>query len=444
MPILPAASTSAPRPFLRQPGRPAGRAGSPRRADAAGALAGGGERYVAAPPRPRQADSPASGSSCCVDPDSPFLELSPLAAWGTEFTVGASVVTGIGVVSGVECVIIGHDPTVRGGAMNPYSLRKTLRALEIARINRLPVVNLVESGGADLPTPGRPVRAGRADLPRPDRAVRAGHPDDRAGLRQLDGRRRLRARHVRLRRAGRPSSAKVFLGGPPLVKMATGEEADDEALGGADDALAGLRPVDYFAVDEHDAIRLGRAIIARLNWRKLGPAAAGTPADPKYDPDELLGIRPAGPQGARSTRARCSPASSTARSSTSTSRATARRWSPAGRGSTAIPVGVLANHRGVLFSEEAKKASEFILLANQTDTPLVFLQNTTGYMVGTRVRAGRHHQGRRQDDQRRDEQRGAAPHDQHGALVRRRELRHVAGAPTTRGSCSPGRTRSSR
>src|SRR6266566_4748542 len=87
-----------------------------------------------------------------LDRDAPFLELSALAAWGTEFTVGASVVTGIGVISGVECVIIAHDPTVRGGSMNPYSLRKTLRALEIARVNRLPVMNLVESGGADLPT----------------------------------------------------------------------------------------------------------------------------------------------------------------------------------------------------------------------------------------------------------------------------------------------------
>src|SRR5258708_4809691 len=87
-----------------------------------------------------------------LDRDAPFLELSALAAWGTQFTVGASIVTGVGVVSGVECVVIAHDPTVRGGAMNPYTLRKTLRALEIARVNRLPVINLVESGGADLPT----------------------------------------------------------------------------------------------------------------------------------------------------------------------------------------------------------------------------------------------------------------------------------------------------
>ncbi|HEY6295586.1 MAG TPA: carboxyl transferase domain-containing protein, partial [Streptosporangiaceae bacterium] len=109
------------------------------------AIAGGGPRYAQ-----RHAERGKLGVrervELLVDPDSPFLELSELAAWGTEFTVGAGVVSGIGVVSGVECVIIGQDPTVRGGSSNPYSLRKTLRALEIARVNRLPVVNLVESG----------------------------------------------------------------------------------------------------------------------------------------------------------------------------------------------------------------------------------------------------------------------------------------------------------
>src|SRR5947199_9658050 len=108
-----------------------------------------------------------------VDPDSPFLELSALAAGGTGFTVGATIVTGIGVISGVECMIIAHDPTVRGGSMNPYSLRKTLRALEIARVNRLPVINLVESGGADLPT--------QADLFVPAGRIFHGLPE-RSGL----------------------------------------------------------------------------------------------------------------------------------------------------------------------------------------------------------------------------------------------------------------------
>src|SRR5271169_3714435 len=115
------------------------------------AIAGGGERYQQRH-RDRGRLLARERIELLLDPDSPFLELSSLAAWGTEFTVGASVVTGVGVVSGVECVIVAHDPTVRGGAMNPYSLRKILRALEIARTNRLPVMNLVESGGADLPS----------------------------------------------------------------------------------------------------------------------------------------------------------------------------------------------------------------------------------------------------------------------------------------------------
>src|SRR6476646_7284833 len=168
-----------------------------------------------------------------LDQDAPFLELSTLAAWGTAFTVGATVVTGIGVVSGVEAVIIGHDPTVRGGAMNPYSLRKTLRALEIARLNRLPVINLVESGGADLPTQlDLFVPAGRifheltelSALAIPTVAIVFGNST--AGGAYVPG----MCDHAVLV----AERAKVFLGGPPLVKMATGEDADDEALGGAD------------------------------------------------------------------------------------------------------------------------------------------------------------------------------------------------------------------
>src|SRR6202012_4127831 len=116
----------------------------------AAAKAGGGPRY-AERPRSRGRLLVRERIELLLDRDSPFLELSPLAAWGTEFTVGASIVTGIGVVSGVECVIVGHDPTVRGGSMNPYTLRKNLRALEIARVNRLPVITLGASGGARLP-----------------------------------------------------------------------------------------------------------------------------------------------------------------------------------------------------------------------------------------------------------------------------------------------------
>src|SRR4051794_16377017 len=221
-------------------------------------VAGGGERYVQRH-RDRGKLPVRERLALLLDPDSPFLELSALAAWGTDFTVGASVLTGIGVVSGVECLVIGHDPTVRGGAMNPYSLRKTLRALEIARLNRLPVINLVESGGADLPTQlDLFVPAGRifheltelSALAIPTVALVFGNST--AGGAYVPG----MCDHAVLV----ADRAKVFLGGPPLVKMATGEDADHEALGGADmhTRVSGLG--DHFAVDEHDAIRIGRAI----------------------------------------------------------------------------------------------------------------------------------------------------------------------------------------
>ncbi len=350
------------------------------------AIAGGGERYQQRH-RDRGRLLARERIELLVDPDSPFLELSPLAAWGTEFTVGASMVTGIGVVSGVECVIIAHDPTVRGGAMNPYSLRKTLRALEIARINRLPVINLVESGGADLPTQADLFVPAGPDLPRADRAVRAWRiptialvfGNSTAGGAYVPG----MCDYAVLV----DGQAKVFLGGPPLVKMATGEEADDESLGGAEmhSRISGL--ADYFAVDELDAIRIGRDDHGQDQLAQAGPAAAGRPRRRGTTRTRSSASCPPTAR-CRSTRARSWPGSSTARSSTSTSRCTGPRWSPAGPRLHGYPVGVLANHRGVLFSEEAKKATEFILLANQTDTPLVFLQNTTGYMVGTSYEQG--------------------------------------------------------
>jgi acyl-CoA carboxylase subunit beta len=195
------------------------------------AVAGGGERYQRRH-RDRGRLPVRERLALLLDRDSPFLELSTLAAWGTEFTVGAALVTGIGVVCDVECVVIGHDPTVRGGAMNPYSLRKTLRALEIARVNRLPVVNLVESGGADLPTqadlfvPGGRIFHELTELSAlgiPTVALVFGNST--AGGAYVPG---MCDYAVLVDR-----QAKVFLGGPPLVRMATGEDADDESLGGA-------------------------------------------------------------------------------------------------------------------------------------------------------------------------------------------------------------------
>ena len=315
-----------------------------------------------------------------LDRDAAFLELSALAAWGTEFTVGASIVTGIGVVSGVECVIIAHDPTVRGGAMNPYTLRKTLRALEIARINRLPVLNLVESGGADLPRQSELfVFAGKifhdltelSSMGIPTIALVFGNST--AGGAYVPG----MCDYAVL--VGK--QAKVFLGGPPLVKMATGEDAGDEELGGAEmhSRTSGLS--DHFAVDELDCIRIGRQIVAELNWRKLGPGPALPPDPPTCDAEELLGIASADfrvPFDPREVLARVADGSRFGEYKPLYGTSLVTGWASI----HGYPVGVLANARGVLFSEEAKKASEFILLANQTDTPLVFLQNTTGYMVG--------------------------------------------------------------
>ncbi|MCW2636728.1 MAG: Methylcrotonoyl-CoA carboxylase [Blastococcus sp.] len=321
-----------------------------------------------------------------VDRDSAFLELSPLAAWGTEFTVGASVLTGVGVVAGVECVVIAHDPTVRGGAMNPWSLKKILRALEIARRNRLPVINLVESGGADLPTQSELfVPAGKifhdltelSALGIPTLALVFGNST--AGGAYVPG---MCDYSVLV-----DQQAKVFLGGPPLVKMATGEDADDEELGGArmHARVSGL--ADHFAVDERDAIRLGRRIMSELNWRKQGPGPSLPADEPRYDPDELLGIAPADirvPFDPREVLARVVDGSRFGEYKPEYGTSLVTGWASV----HGFPVGVLANARGVLFSEEAKKASEFIQLANQVDTPLVFLQNTTGYMVGKSYEQG--------------------------------------------------------
>ncbi len=321
-----------------------------------------------------------------LDRDAPFLELSALAAWGTEFTVGASLITGIGVVSGVECVLVAHDPTVRGGSMNPYSLRKSLRALEIARRNRLPVINLVESGGADLPTqsdlfvPGGKVFHDLTELSAmgvPTIALVFGNST--AGGAYVPG---MCDYSVLVDR-----QAKVFLGGPPLVKMATGEDADDEELGGAlmHSRVSGL--ADYFAADERDAIRLGRRIVSELNWRKLGPGPTLPADEPVHDAEDLLGIAPADirvPFDPREVLARVVDGSRFGEYKESYGTSLVTGWASV----HGYPVGVLANARGVLFSEEAKKAAEFIQLANQTGTPLIFLQNTTGYMVGASYEQG--------------------------------------------------------
>src|SRR4051812_11898240 len=209
------------------------------------ARGGGGEKYVARH-HARGKLLPRERIELLVDRDAPFLEICPVAAWGTDYPVGASVVTGIGIVEGIPCVIVANDPTVRGGAVNPFSLKKTQRAGQVARETRLPMITLVESGGAALPQQAEifiPGGAAFRDLTRlsadgiPTVAVVFGNAT--AGGAYIPG----MSDHVIMVK----ERSKVFLGGPPLVKMATGEESDDESLGGADMHARTSGLADYFA-----------------------------------------------------------------------------------------------------------------------------------------------------------------------------------------------------
>ena len=234
-----------------------------------------------------------------LDPDSPWYEISPLAAYNSDYAMGGGMVAGIGVIADTECVILANDPSVLGGALTPYAAKKWARALEIARENHIPYVSFVESAGADL-------------------RVETGD----------SGRRRLQVDHfaetgrffyemIELSKMRIPTvcvvfgsstaggayqpgmsdynivvkdQSKIFLAGPPLVKMATGEESDDEMLGGArlHAEVSGLG--DYFAEDEMDAIRMCREVVSHLNWRKAGPPPSLRSDEPIFDPEDLLGI----------------------------------------------------------------------------------------------------------------------------------------------------------
>lgn len=348
------------------------------------AVGGGGEKYVQRH-HARGKMTARERIELLLDEDSPFLELSPLAAYGTEFQVGASLVTGIGVIEGTECMLIAHDPTVKGGTSNPWTLRKLLRANQIALENRLPVISLVESGGADLPTQKEVFIPGGRMFRDLTRLSAAGIPtvalvfgNSTAGGAYIPG----MSDYVVMIK----ERSKVFLAGPPLVKMATGEESDDESLGGAEMHARTSGLADYFAVDEADAIRIGRRIVARLNRVKLGPAPTAV-TEPLADPGELLGVVPADlriPFDPREVIARVVDGSEFDEFKPLYGGSLVTGWARV----HGYPIGILANARGVLFSEEAQKATQFIQLANQSDTPLLFLHNTTGYMVGRAYEEG--------------------------------------------------------
>ncbi len=337
---------------------------------------GGGEKYVARH-HARGKLLPRERIELLLDRDAPFLELMPVAAYGSTFPVGASIVCGIGRIHGIDCMVMAHDPTVRGGAANPYTAKKTGRAMDIARENRLPLVYLVESGGADLPTQAEIFIPGGAGFRNLTQLSSMGIPtialvfgNSTAGGAYVPG----MSDHVVMVR----EKAKVFLGGPPLVKMATGEESDDESLGGAEMHARTSGLADYLAEDEIDCLRIGRDIVRRLN---LPPVSDREAAVPRYPEEDLLAIASTDlrvPFDPREVLARVVDDSDLDEFKPLFGTSLVTCWASI----HGYPVGVLANARGVLFGEESEKAAQFIQLANSSNTPLLFLQNTTGFMVG--------------------------------------------------------------
>jgi 3-methylcrotonyl-CoA carboxylase beta subunit len=325
-----------------------------------------------------------------LDPGTPFLELSPLAAWEVygEPVPAAGLITGIGQVSGQRCVIVANDATVKGGTYYPLTVKKHLRAQEIALENRLPCIYLVDSGGAHLPS---------QDEVFPDR--------DHFG--------RIFYNQANLSAAGIPQIAAVmgsctaggayvpamsdeaiivrnqgtiFLAGPPLVKAATAEVVTAEELGGADVHTRISGVADHYAEDDRHALELARRTVANLNCPAPAAAVAREPRPPLYDPDELYGVIPASPRtpfDAREIIARVVDAGEF-------DEFKARYGATLVTGFAHIEgrlVGILANN-GILFSESALKGTHFIELACRRAIPLVFLQNITGFMVGKKAEHG--------------------------------------------------------
>ncbi len=331
-----------------------------------------------------------------LDPDSPFLEISSLAGYNSDYAVGGGAVMGIGIIAGVECVIFANDPTVLGGALTPYVSKKWMRALEIARDNHIPYVSFVESAGADLRMGGDDddgdkkkkkkkgakvnhfAESGRffyemielSKLEIPTICVVFG--SSTAGGAYQPG---MSDYNVVIKK-----QSKIFLAGPPLVKMATGEDSDDESLGGAQMHADTSGLGEYLAEDEPDALRLCREIVSHLNWHKPGPAASLAADPPALDEEELLGIIDPDlrrPVEIRDVIGRIVDGSRFEEFKP--------RYGPTmvcGFASIqGYPVGVLGNN-GVIYPEAAEKAAHFIQLCNQIDMPLVFLQNLTGFIVG--------------------------------------------------------------
>ena len=325
-----------------------------------------------------------------LDDGSPFLELSPLAAWDLydNEAPGAGVVTGIGRVSGREVLIVANDATVKGGSYLPMTVKKHVRAQEVALQNRLPCVYLVDSGGAFLPL--------QADV----------FPDREHFGRIFFNQARMSAERIPQIAVVMGSctaggayvpamsdetiivkgTGTIFLGGPPLVKAATGEEVTAEELGGADvhTRLSGV--ADYFAEDDDHALHLARTVVSTLHTAKRLPADVSSPEDPAYDPREIYGIVNVDSRKTYDVREVIARLVDGSRFDEFKERYATTLVTGFAR-LHGFLVGFVANN-GVLFSESALKATHFIELCNLRGIPLVFLQNITGFMVGREYERG--------------------------------------------------------
>ncbi|MBA2542126.1 MAG: acyl-CoA carboxylase subunit beta [Deltaproteobacteria bacterium] len=346
------------------------------------ATAGGGEKYVS---RHKAAGKllPRERIELVLDRDSYFLELCALAGKDVPGHVpGAGMIGGIGQVSGVECLITASESTVKGGAISEMTAWKSGRLSEIAEHNRLPSISMIESAGADLPNQSKIfVPGGRAfrDLTRRSEqkipTICLVFGSSTAGGAYIPG---MSDYVVMVEK-----QAQVYLAGPPLVQMATGEVTEHEELGGAEmhSRISGVS--DYLARDERDAIRIGREIVAHLDWQKPsmpGQLAARTVEPPKYSSEDLLGIVSPDvkvPFDQREVIARIVDGSRFSEFKPLYGSTLVCGWAHL----HGFPIGILANN-GILFSESAQKGAQFIELCNQSNIPLVFLQNITGFMVG--------------------------------------------------------------
>ena len=330
-----------------------------------------------------------------LDPDSPFLEIQPYAGYGTNnYNVGGGCVSGIGIISGVECVIFANDPTVKAGAMTVYVGEKWNRAMEISRDNHIPFISFVESAGGDLSVSG----SGGGENPPEAPSLHQNHFASTGrffyDMTELS---KLRIPVISVvfgsSTAGgayQPGmsdynifikgQSKAFLAGPPLVKMATGEESDDETLGGAKmhSEQSGLS--DYLAEDEMDALRICREVVSHLNWNKKGLGPQKISTDPIYNSEELLGIISEDLKSAVDIReiiARFSDGSKFEEFKPLYGSTMVCGWTSV----HGYQVGILGNN-GPIYPESAEKAATFIQLCNKRNIPLIFLHNVTGFLVG--------------------------------------------------------------